>query len=109
MISTALFRKGKPLESSPSEKDFELDMSQQCATANWKANSISGFIKKGVASREVTASPYSAFVRPHLQYCVQAWDLLYTVVFQYLKGAYKQKGYEIFTWSDSDRTRMSLN
>ena len=75
MISTALFRKGKPLESSPSEKDFELDMSQQCATANWKANSISGFIKKGVASREVTASPYSAFVRPHLpvlEGCLQA-------------------------------------
>ena len=28
-----------------------------------------------------------------------------TVAFQYLKGAYKQEGDLLFTWSDSDRTR----
>ena len=27
------------------------------------------------------------------------------VAFQYLKGAYKQKGEWLFTWVDSDRTR----
>ena len=28
-----------------------------------------------------------------------------TADFQYLKGAYKQEGDQLFTWSDSDRTR----
>ena len=27
-----------------------------------------------------------------------------TVAFQYLKGAYKQEGDQLFTWLDSDRT-----
>ena len=72
---------GKGLKVTTEEKDLGVIMhsslkpSRQCAEAAKKANRILGMIKRTVVSREkdVIIRLYKTLVRPHLEYCVQAW------------------------------------
>ena len=55
--------------------NMKLSMIWQCPLAAQKANHILTFMKRSVTSRsrKVILPHYSAFVRPHLEYCVQFW------------------------------------
>ena len=58
------------------------NMSDQCAAGPKQANRILGCINKGITRRdkEVIITLCSVLVRPHMEYCVQFWPLLYKKV-----------------------------
>ena len=53
----------------------DLNVDQQCCKAANEANRKLGMIRRGFKnkSRAVMLSLYKAMVRPHLDYCIQAW------------------------------------
>jgi len=67
-----------------------------CTLAAQEANCILGSIKRGLASRvrERIVPLYSALVRPHLEYCIQAWGLQY------------KKDTELLEWVQRSATRI---
>ena len=73
---------GQWLESSHSERDLgviisnDLKTHSQCVKAKNKAEKMLGIIKRNVSykSKEVVTKLYNSYVRPHLEYCIQAWN-----------------------------------
>lgn len=72
---------GQKLERVVSERDLgviineNLKSSDQCCKAVKTANRVFGMIKRTFVSRDrqIIVPLYKALVRPHLEYCVQAW------------------------------------
>ena len=69
------------LSRTTQEKDlgvtFSSDMkvSEQCWIADSKGNQILGLIRRSITYKEkqLIVPLYKAIVRPHLEYCIQAW------------------------------------
>lgn len=73
---------GVVLRSSEEEKDLGVIVhnsgkpSRQCMEAAKRANKILGIIKRTIISRnqDILLRLYKTLVRPHLEYCIQAWN-----------------------------------
>ena len=73
---------GVQLEEVEVEKDVgllvadNLRPSQQCSAAAGKANAVLGQISRAVEHRDkkTFVQLYRVYVRPHLEYCIQAWS-----------------------------------
>ena len=55
--------------------DSDLKVSKQCAKAAATANSVLGMVSRTISSRsrDIIVKLYKSLVRPHLEYCIQAW------------------------------------
>ena len=53
----------------------DMNVSEQCGIAASKGNKILGLIRKTITFKEkqLIVPMYKAIVRPHLEYCIQAW------------------------------------
>ena len=54
-----------------------MKVSEQCGIAASKGNKILGLIRRTITCKEkqLNVPLYKAIVRPHLEYCIQAWRL----------------------------------
>ena len=82
---------GTILSKTVKEKDLGVTMnanmkeSEQCIIAASKGNQVLGMIRRNITYKDnsLIVSLYKATVRPHLEYCIQAWspylrkDILY--------------------------------
>ena len=73
---------GTILSKTVNEKDLGVTMnanmklSEQCRIAASKGNQILGMIRRNITYNEksLIIPLYKAIVRPHLEYCIQAWN-----------------------------------
>ena len=69
------------LNTTSKEKDFgltisaDMKVSEQCGIAAAKGNQILGLIRRNIVykEKELIIPLYKTIVRPHLEYCIQAW------------------------------------
>ena len=69
------------LNTTVKEKDLgltisaDIKVSEQCAIAAAKGNQILGLIRRNIVykEKELIIPLYKTIVRPHLEYCIQAW------------------------------------
>ena len=68
------------LGTTVKEKDLgitrsaDMKVSEQCGIAASKGNQILGLIRRNITYKKKLIIPlYKAIVRPHLEYCIQAW------------------------------------
>ena len=93
------------LNTTVKEKDLgltvsaEMKVSEQCGIAAAKGNQILGLIRRNIVykERELIIPLYKTIVRPHLEYCIQAWrpyckmKILNEIFFSWLR---KREGLE---------------
>ena len=73
---------GTILSKTVKEKDLGVSMnanmkvSEQCRIAASKGNQVLGMIRRNITYKEksLIVPMYKAIVRPHLEYCIQAWS-----------------------------------
>ena len=73
---------GTILSTTVKEKDLGVTMnanmkvSEQCRIAASKANQVIGMIRRNITYKDksLIVPLYKAIVRPHLEYCIQAWS-----------------------------------
>ena len=73
---------GQTLNCAVEERDLgviihkSLKPARQCAQTAKKGNQILGLIKRNIVSRDkfIIMKLYKTMVRPHLEYCAQAWN-----------------------------------
>ena len=72
---------GAVLGRTTKEKDLgitfsaDVKVSEQCGIAASKGNQILGLIRRTITykDKQIIVPLYKAIVRPHLEYCIQAW------------------------------------
>ena len=73
---------GSILSTTVKEKDLGVTMnanmkvSEQCRIAASKGNQVLGMIRRNISYKDksLIVPLYTAIVRPHLEYCIQAWS-----------------------------------
>ena len=55
----------------------DMKVSEQCRIAASKGNQVLGMIRRNITYKEKSriVPLYKAIVRPHLEYCIQAWTV----------------------------------
>ena len=75
------YKMGDAVLSRTTQKDLgvtfsaDLKVSEQCGIAALKGNQILGLISRTIMYKEkqLIVPLYKVIVRPHLEYCIQAW------------------------------------